>query len=181
MDSKPRRRRYLWILVPCLGLALILIAGGLWIAGGSMIIPMLLAGGDYEHALTVVAQKGNADAQCQLGADYYSGADELKKDPAAGVPWLRKAADQGAVCGLYNLGVAYQEGNGVPKNMPEAIRLWQEAADKGFVHAQYNLAVVYRDGVGVKKDKAQAIHWFQLAADQGDDESQDQLKALQGK
>jgi len=78
--------------------------------------------------------------------------------------WYRKAGDQGYAAAQYNLGQAYNLGNGVEKDTAEAARWWQKAAEQGLAKAQYNLGLAYHDGIGVQKDNAQAYFWIALAA-----------------
>ena len=52
----------------------------------------------------------------------------------------------------YNVGVSYENGDGVDKNMTEAVRYYRLAADQGYADAQYKLGVCYFSGDGVKKD-----------------------------
>jgi hypothetical protein len=61
----------------------------------------------------------------------------------------------------------YDDGEGVPKDIAEAVRWFRLAADQGDVYAQYNLGVKYVKGEGVPQDSAEAVRWFRLAADQG--------------
>ena len=63
--------------------------------------------------------------------------------------WYRKAADQGDSDAQYNLGVAYDEGEGVPQDHQQAVAWYRKAAAQNHVRAQFNLAVSYDDGEGV--------------------------------
>ena len=42
-----------------------------------------------------------------------------------------------------NLGIMYDNGNGVPENDAEAVKWYRKAADQGNAKAQYNLGVMY--------------------------------------
>ncbi|MBF0130901.1 MAG: sel1 repeat family protein, partial [Alphaproteobacteria bacterium] len=77
--------------------------------------------------------------------------------------WLA-AAGQGEPKSQFNLGVAYQTGDGVSENLTEAARWYRAAALKGDVKARYNLGLLYLDGAGVPRDPAEARHWLGLAA-----------------
>jgi len=78
--------------------------------------------------------------------------------------WYRKAGDHGNAAAQYNLGQAYNLGNGVEKDTAEAARWWQKAAEQGLAKAQYNLGMAYRAGAGVEKDNVQAYFWIAIAA-----------------
>ena len=82
--------------------------------------------------------------------------------------WLRKASEQGYISSMNNLGVLYQMGWGVEKNLEEAVKWYRTAAEQGEPKAQANLGLMYQDGAGINKDLVQAYKWFILSAEQGD-------------
>ena len=57
-----------------------------------------------------------------------------------------KAADQGHASGQLNLGVMYDNGEGVLKDDAEAVRWYRLAADQGDAAAQFNLGLMYANG-----------------------------------
>ena len=89
---------------------------------------------------------------------------QASKDTAEALRWYRKAGDQGYAAAQYNLGQAYNLGNGVEKDTAEAARWWQKAAEQGLAKAQYNLGLAYHDGIGVQKDNLEAYFWIAIAA-----------------
>jgi TPR repeat protein len=64
--------------------------------------------------------------------------------------------------------VLYASGDGVEKNMTEAVKWWRSAAEQGQRTAQFNLAQILTEGKEVTKDLVEAYKWYSLAADQGD-------------
>lgn len=76
-------------------------------------------------------------------------------------------AEEGYAAALYNLGVCYENGNGVQQSYTEAVKWYSLAAEQGYAAAQYNLGVCYENGYGVKNSSAEAAKWFELAAQQG--------------
>ena len=64
---------------------------------------------------------------------------------------LQKAANQGDAAAQNKLGVRYQYGWGMPKDLGKAAELYQKAADQGNAGAQTNLGRLYEDGQGVPK------------------------------
>jgi len=82
-------------------------------------------------------------------------------------PEIRDAVAQ------YNLGVKYDNGQGVPKDHKEAVKWWRLAADQEHADAQFSLGVMYNNGgQGVPLDYKEAVKWFRLAADQGHADAQ---------
>ena len=53
-------------------------------------------------------------------------------DPVEAVAWFRKAADQNNPAAFYELGVCYENGEGVEKNLDEAEKWYRKAVDGGF-------------------------------------------------
>ena len=53
-------------------------------------------------------------------------------DPTEAVEWFRKAADQDCSAAFYELGVCYENGEGVEKNLDEAVIWYRKAVDGGF-------------------------------------------------
>jgi TPR repeat protein len=78
----------------------------------------------------------------------------------------------------YNLGLAYDSGEGVAKDPAQSALWYFRAAKQGDAAAQYNLGVDYLKGDGVTKDSATAIGWITLAAKQGFPEALAALKII---
>jgi TPR repeat protein len=67
----------------------------------------------------------------------------------------------------YKLGVCYANGEGVAKDMAQAVAWYSEAALNGVALAQYNLGICYAKGEGLPRDLAQAARWYREAAIRG--------------
>ena len=117
------------------------------------------------------AERGDAEAQFNLGVMYATGAG-VPEDDAEAVKWFRKAAEQGDAIAQCNLGNMYAEGKGVPANDAEAVKWFRKAAEQGFVEAQLNLSAMYANGKGAPEDGAEAVKWFRKAAAQGESRAQ---------
>ena len=78
-----------------------------------------------------------------------------------------EAAEQGDAEAQYNLGVRYQAGDGVSRNIENAIEWYKKSAGQGFGPAQYNLACCYGMGAGVAADNKLAFDLCGRAAKQG--------------
>ena len=98
----------------------------------------------------------------QRGEDAYQ-----KGDYATAFHEWRLLAKDGLAAAQYNLGVMYDEGQGVPEDDKTAVKWYTLAAEQGNAFAQYNLGQMHRDGVGVSKNYETAAQWFRLAAEQG--------------
>jgi TPR repeat protein len=91
----------------------------------------------------------------------------VPQDKTQAARLFRQAAEQGFADAQINLGLCYEEGEGVPQDKAQAARLFRQAADQGNAMALYTLGVIYETGDGVPQDKAQAARLFLLATDQG--------------
>jgi TPR repeat protein len=83
---------------------------------------------------TKSAEKGNAIAQYSAGRILY---DEGQYQDA--FKWFTKSAAQGYTYAQSNLAKCYEDGKGVKKDNPEALKLYGNAAEKGNAWAKENL------------------------------------------
>jgi len=87
-------------------------------------------------------------------------------------------AEQGDTFAQFNLGLMYDNGEGVPQDYAEALKWFRLAAERGNVTAQYNVGVMYDNGRGVPEDDAEAVKWYRLAAEQGYAKAQGRLGSM---
>ena len=78
----------------------------------------------------------------------------------------------------YNLGLMYNNGNGVGRDMFEALDLWRRAAVQGHASAQYNLGLLYEGDDEIAEDFLEAARWYRSAAEQGHANAQNNLGLL---
>ena len=116
--------------------------------------------------LRVLAERGEADAQVELGGRYEAGRG-IERDFGEAVSWYRRAAEQGNARGQNSLGVMYGTGRGVSHDDAEAVRWYRRAAEQGLALAQNYLGAMYSAGRGGRQDDAEAVRWFRRAAAQG--------------
>jgi SH3-like domain-containing protein len=81
----------------------------------------------------------------------------------------RPLAEMGNAGAMFDLGVLYWEGQGIPRNRPLAIQWWQRAAQNGVAAAQYNLSLAHYLGEEVAQDAHKALSLARLAAQQDHD------------
>jgi len=108
-----------------------------------------------------------------------------KVNPKLAVRFLQKAAESAVsdlhatvaaspsiarhelVLAIYELGVCFRHGWGVPKNKNTAAYYFEIAANLGDPDAQNDLGHCYANGEGVKRDMKKAAKYYRLAAAQG--------------
>ena len=81
--------------------------------------------------------------------------------------WYTLGAEQGYALAQYNLGLLYDNGQGVPQDYKTALKWYTFAAEQGHASAQNNLGVMYHNGQGVPQDYVRAHMWANLSAAQG--------------
>jgi TPR repeat protein len=82
------------------------------------------------------------------------------------VSQLTAKAEGGDADAQVKLGIAYEDGNGVPKNDAVAFKWYLAAAQQGNATAQNNVGLMYRSGSGVERNKVEALKWYRMAAKQ---------------
>ncbi len=125
---------------------------------------------DYAAArveFEILAEKGDPDAQVNLGNLYMKGWG-VAQDYAAAYDWYRKAADQNSRIAQSKLGVLHYYGLGTVKDGTEAARWFEMAADRGDPSAQAALGTLYAQGDGVSRNLVKAYFWLTLAFEFGD-------------
>ena len=108
------------------------------------------------------ARRGDARAQTWVGVKYLSG-DGVKRNHAAALDWLRRAAGQNFGEAYYRLGLIYDYGDGLPVDKVRAAEHYAAAAERGHVDAQLTLSERHFFGVGVKYDLVRAYVWADIA------------------
>ena len=130
----------------------------------------------------ILAEKGDPEAQYQLGNFYASGWDDfvndygVKKDWQKAIEWYTKAAEQGYAEAQYTLGMRYAEGKGVKQDWQKAIEWYTKAAEQGHAEALYTLGMYYAKGEGVEEDWKKAVEWFKNVQDKLDSLNIDKCK-----
>jgi TPR repeat protein len=123
------------------------------------------------EAVLALAEKGDPEAQFELGLAFASGGDRF--DSAEAARWYLKAAEQNHARAQYNLGLMYLKGQGVPRDKALS-RLWMsKAANLGDAGAQYEFGMrEHRLSMDETSEfalelKIEAYKWLLLAAAQG--------------
>lgn len=113
------------------------------------------------------AEKGDAQAQFQLGDMYYNG-EEVPQDYTMAATWYRRAAEQGNTAAQFQLGNMYRVGLGMLQSMTEATQWLNRAAEQGDVAAQALLAKLANQIPSISPDFLKAVKSLHCAAEQGE-------------
>uniref|UniRef100_A0A182IJM5 Uncharacterized protein n=1 Tax=Anopheles atroparvus TaxID=41427 RepID=A0A182IJM5_ANOAO len=91
---------------------------------------------------------------------------------SAAVSHLKLGASHQHAGAAFNLGICYEQGYGIPKDMRLAMECYQLAADQGHPQAMYNLGVFYARGLaGLRQSRSTAKKYFIAAAELGLEEA----------
>ncbi|MBF7728681.1 tetratricopeptide repeat protein [Pseudomonas sp. N040] len=91
---------------------------------------------------------------------------------------LRPLLDKHDPRAQYAMGVLYENGFGVSKDLPQAAAWYLKAAEQGNSDAQYNLGAMHEHGVGMPVNYPEAARWYRPAAEQGDIDALSNLGVL---
>lgn len=152
--------------------------------------------GEAYDVFVSAAEKGLAEAQCELGYMYAEGLG-VTQDPEKSEHWYRMAANQGERIALASLGSWYYDGIVVPKDRSEAKKLWIRALkivpeninsnprvwetwETWRTYVEARLGTMYLDGDGVQQDYDEALRYLTRAASAGDALAQNSLGYMYG-
>lgn len=121
-----------------------------------MFISLLLA---YVAVLHPAAKSPSSIASFSIQSSHLQQSSEE-------VDALQRAANGGDASAQLKLAQAYEDGNGVPKDVVQAAAWYRKAAEQGNAEAQNSLGVMYHVGEGVDENKRLAVEWYEKAARQ---------------
>lgn len=110
--------------------------------------------------LEEMSRRGNASAMVFMGCVHDMGLGGNKVDSYRAAEYFHAAASLNDGFGLYNLGVLYLAGRGIPANRETAKHLFTLAAKLNVKHAAVNLALIAED----EKKWDEAVRWYRAAA-----------------
>jgi TPR repeat protein len=128
--------------------------------------------GPATEPVEVLAQRGVAEAQFNLGVRFASGHGGVH-DYAQAEHWYLKAASQNHALAHFNLGMMHAHGQGMPTDSRKSLVWMEKAAHLGDASAQFTLGLVHHRAVGdgshtsASQSRIEAYKWLHLAAAQG--------------
>ena len=119
--------------------------------------------------LSKLYQEDDPIGICDLGA-HHLWRDKNSGDKMLGIKYLEEALEKGSGWAGYFLGLAYEDGSGVAKDVRKAAEYNQQASKMGNRNASRRLAAFFEEGIGVVTDLNKSREYVALAADQGNGE-----------
>lgn len=121
--------------------------------------------GSFERAAEIylqAAEKGNAEAQFDIGYAYYTG-EGISRNYTSAAMWFKRSAKQNFAKAQYNLAYCYMNGRGVPCDYDKAFTYLNQSAENDYKRAQITLADCYTKGVLVEQDEELGKKWYARA------------------
>ena len=109
-------------------------------------------------ALLLFAGIARADAFDEGLAAY------VRADYANALKAWAPLAEGGDSNAQHNVGIMYENGQGMARDHAAAARMYRRAAAQGHADAQFNLGTLYETGRGVPQDAVRAHMWFNVSA-----------------
>ena len=116
--------------------------------------------------------KKDPEAITILGGYYRRGELGLKKNEGKAVELYAEAEELGSIEALFNLGVAYYNGEGVQEDQTKSVQFYEKAAMLGHVDSRYQLG--YDEEKKGNPDRA--VRHFLISAKMGDSDSIETIK-----
>ena len=139
-----------------------------------MALYLLSLEGNDRGFLRRAAEAGNVQAMnvwgtylITHGTRGVSDTNEVNRILGEASRYFRSAADRNDANGLYNLGMCYMQGLGVPQDDQNAFGRFQSAAEKEHPEAMNSIALFYREGRVVEKSLERSAKFFEKSASYG--------------
>jgi TPR repeat protein len=114
------------------------------------------------------AAQGDVESARRLGVEFMDGKPGVvQRDFEKARKYHLQAAMSGERRSMMDLGTIYDNGYGVPENLPEAARWYLWAAKYGHGPAMYNTALMLETGDGGRTDLVESYMWYILGAKEG--------------
>lgn len=128
------------------------------------------------------AELGYPQAQATIGTLYLKGLPGfLKRDIKQGISLLSKAVVAKSLTARFNLGMAYYNGDGVPRDALKASQWLKLAVIQNFSEAKYSLGLLLIEGEGgIQKNTNEGLKLLREAASEDHQLAKEYLKKRDG-
>lgn len=117
------------------------------------------------RCLEAAASGGNVKAQYEAGSLKLGSTFPELQDFRGADFWLSRAAKNGSIDAVYQIGNCFEHGIGVEQNYEAAAHNYFEAGKQGNVEAAFALGTLFENGLGVAQDYEAALKFYGLAAE----------------
>lgn len=118
----------------------------------------------------IIFNKENRKLKSKGAVDIYNKANSyhMSGDYNKAFKYFMKAADLEYAPAMDSVGLYYEEGTSVEKNIAEAIKYYKMAAELNYAPSLYNLGYCYENGKGVETNYEEAFNNYKKASELGD-------------
>jgi len=118
----------------------------------------------------IIFNKENRKLRSKGAVDIYNKANSyhMSGDYNKAFKYFMKAADLEYAPAMDSVGLYYEEGTSVEKNIAEAIKYYKMAAELNYAPSLYNLGYCYENGKGVETNYEEAFNNYKKASELGD-------------
>lgn len=136
-------------------------------AGGLGFLTCLALAGAAARSLSPGAPCATPTECNELGAQHAQAPDAQPEHLALAARLFQRGCDQGHAPACNNLGLAYQHGQGVPKDYEQALTSFERACSFGFAEGCSNQGVLHEHGLGVPANAGDAQRLYAQACRRG--------------
>lgn len=111
----------------------------------------------------MLAQSKSAEEIVAEAEAYWNGNDSVYMNRSKALELYQQAAEMGNAVAQYTLGQKFFYGEGVPKDLNQAVYWTLKSVDELNVISMYQLSLIY----GELGDNEQVVHWTRLSAEGG--------------
>lgn len=119
----------------------------------------------FGEVLAAVEKIAADDAEAAFRLGRYYDVETPLPDYARAIEFYTKALDKGHGFAMNNLGLIYERGNGVDKDLLKARKLFEASAQAGDHHGYLNMARLNFEGVVLPRNLEKGMAWLQEAMD----------------
>ncbi|HPE60150.1 MAG TPA: tetratricopeptide repeat protein [Thiolinea sp.] len=141
--------------------------------GMTAVMPAVAQNPAFRNTHNTPQPAGQLQSSTSTGQDvasWYQGRKQARQRSPSSVSVLQTEAQNGNPDSQYQLALLYHSGQGVAKDLNQALTWYARAAEAGNNNAQYALALLYRSGE-VPMDTQVSLQWQQSAASKGNIEA----------
>ena len=120
----------------------------------------------------------DSDAAHDLAMIYEYGKHGIEIDVVAAAEWFERAAKEGNIESMVELGLCYELGCGVEQSDEHALDWYTKAANLGHATAKFSVGEIFEEARGVPQSDEEACIWYYRAALVGCDDSKLALRRL---
>lgn len=104
---------------------------------------------------------------CRQGLGVEVDMEQAEKLEKKAFSIWKDRASAGDTEAMFETGVCYRHGEGVPQDDTKAVEYYTLAYEKGCSEAALNLGIMYTEGLGVEQNYSKAYEYYSAAADNG--------------